>query len=184
MRTLGQRFWAKVEWSDGCWLWQGAKDQNGYGRFWQGPNFIASHRMAYTLAVGPIPDGMQIDHVCRTPRCVNPAHLEPAPPRLNVLRGMGGAGDRAARTHCPKNHPYDAVNTYLAKSNQRHCRECMRARKRLPDTPERRAATHAALSAAGRKGGVLGGIKAGEWARTPEGRAAKSRAGQAAHMPR
>lgn len=130
--TREERFWAKVEWSEGCWAWLGARTAAGYGRFWAKPHFIAAHRMSYILGVGPIADGMQLDHLCRNPNCVNPAHLEPVTPRVNVLRAASGAGDRAARTHCPAGHPYDAANTYLAKSNQRHCRECQLARKRLP----------------------------------------------------
>lgn len=73
-----ERFWRYVERGDGCWLWTGAQDRKGYGRFNLGDDRTGfAHRFAYELLVGPIPDGMAVMHLCDTPLCVNPDHLQP-----------------------------------------------------------------------------------------------------------
>ena len=82
------RFWSKVEGDDplGCWLWTGAAP-SGYGTFYAGGGVsVYAHRYAYTAMVGPIPDGLHLDHTCQTPRCVNPLHLDPVTPRVNAQR--------------------------------------------------------------------------------------------------
>src|SRR5258708_4089556 len=84
-----QRFWAKVQKTDGCWQWMGTGTQQGYGLFNAGSRrTIAAHRFAYLLVKGPIADGMVLDHLCRNPGCVNPAHLEAVTPQINTLRGI------------------------------------------------------------------------------------------------
>lgn len=86
---LSQRFWDKVEKTDGCWLWRAARDLNGYGRVGadEGPKrTMLAHRAAWTLLRGDIPDGLVLDHLCRNPQCVNPAHLEPVTQRVNLER--------------------------------------------------------------------------------------------------
>lgn len=126
-----QRLWPRVDQSagpDGCWIWTGSRGPLGYGQIGIGPRNYGTHRVAYELLVGPIPDGMQLDHLCRNPPCCNPAHLEPVTPAENVRRG--DAGKRyAARTHCPHGHPYDEANTYVY-DDRRFCRECQRIRGR------------------------------------------------------
>lgn len=91
MRILGdpeRRFWAKVDKSGGCWVWTGACNSDGYGNFlFEGANWRA-HRWSYERLVGPIPDGLVIDHLCCVTRCVNPAHLEPVTHLENVRRGI------------------------------------------------------------------------------------------------
>src|SRR6266496_2265386 len=91
---LVTRFWAKVDRSGGsraCWLWTGKTGRDGYGRIGLGGRGalvrVRAHRFAYELLIGPIPDGLQIDHLCRVRHCVNPAHLEPVTQRENILRG-------------------------------------------------------------------------------------------------
>jgi hypothetical protein len=86
-RTIEARFWEKVDKTDTCWLWTGSSDRLGYGRFSTWPSVTLAHRFAYELLAGPIPDGLVIDHLCRTPSCVNPDHLEPVTQRENLRRG-------------------------------------------------------------------------------------------------
>lgn len=76
------------------------------------------------MFVGPIPDGLVIDHLCRNPQCVNPMHLEPVTPEENTRRGIGGWNTRA-KTHCPQGHPYSGANLYInPTSGARVCRTC------------------------------------------------------------
>lgn len=123
-----ERFWAKVERveSSECWLWLACQDGKGYGLFWVG-RYVRAHRFAYELLVGPIPEGLQLDHLCRVRHCVNPAHLEPVTNRENVLRGEGLPAQAARKTHCPHGHPYDEANTLGRSDGSRVCRTCNRA---------------------------------------------------------
>lgn len=132
-KPLAVRFWAKVDRRDDdeCWEWTGSRVARGYGHFAVDGRYPHAHRVAYELVVGPIPEGMQLDHLCRNPACVNPAHLEPVSPRVNTLRGIGGAAERAARTHCPQGHAYDEANTKRDAQNRRYCQACRRARARV-----------------------------------------------------
>lgn len=102
---------------------QGDVALHGYARLCWNAKKVYAHRIAYQLLVGPIPEGMQLDHLCRNRRCVNPDHLEPVTHAENVRRGLSGAYLRA-RTHCPKGHPYDQANTYVSNSGSRNCRAC------------------------------------------------------------
>jgi hypothetical protein len=69
------RFWRRVQKSDGCWLWSGKKNSDGYGEMQIDGRFVKAHRYSWMLASGPVPDGMCVCHRCDTPRCVNPSHL-------------------------------------------------------------------------------------------------------------
>jgi hypothetical protein len=140
---LPERFWAKVqpEPNSGCWLWTAAADPMSYGRYMstspQGPVKLA-HRVAYIALTGHDPIGLHLDHLCRTPACVNPLHLEAVPHAVNVRRGVAAARTRARHasvTHCPVGHPYSAENTYhgtIRRSDgrtypSRRCKTCRRA---------------------------------------------------------
>lgn len=130
---LPNRFWAKVDRraAEECWPWLGMT-RRGYGRFYVAKGALRSaHRISYELLVGPIPEGLELDHLCRNHSCVNPAHLEPVTHRENVLRGEGLAAKCAVKTHCSKGHPYDEANTYIEpKGKKRHCRVCVAAATR------------------------------------------------------
>lgn len=121
---IERRFWAKVDKNgpNGCWVWTAA-NASGYGRFWVG-HLVVAHRFAYELLVGPIPDGMQLDHLCRNPPCVNPAHLEPVTCRVNLLRGETQTARRSRQTHCSRGHEFTAANTYTKPNGARNCRAC------------------------------------------------------------
>ncbi len=128
------RFAAKVSQPDcnGCWNWLGRDNGQGYGAFKAGGVQYKAHRFSYEMAVGPIPDGLELDHLCRNRMCVNPAHLEPVTSRVNVLRGIAPPAANATKTHCPKGHPYDDANTWHAKSRrERVCKTCKRARNEI-----------------------------------------------------
>ena len=121
-----QRFWSKVDGGDvgACWLWQGAKNARGYGRFFVEVGVYAqAHRFAYESLRGDIPDGLELDHLCRTPACVNPWHLEPVTGLVNVRRAFD-------LTHCKHGHPYTDENTIRRANGRRRCRTCHNERRR------------------------------------------------------
>ena len=123
---MESRFWTKVEKTDRCWIWKAAIVR-GYGYFRVKDKLIRAHRFAYELLIGPIPDGLGLDHLCRTRACVRPSHLEPVSCAENIARGetglMRGAQQRA-KTHCPQGHTYDLFNTYISPKGTRTCRQC------------------------------------------------------------
>ena len=128
-RSTPEQFWSRVDKSADCWLWNGAKDKLGYGGLaFQGRRILA-HRLAYELTIGQIPPGLELDHLCRNPSCVNPEHLEAVAHQVNTQRGnnrLNGANHKR-KTHCPQGHPYNLFNTYVDKRGHRSCRECGRA---------------------------------------------------------
>lgn len=130
-----ERFWSKVDRGtpDDCWIWTASVSTSGYPTFWGGAEVgrVHSHRFAYELEVGPIPDGLTIDHLCNRPLCVNPAHLEAVTQRVNILRAPNGvAAQNARKTHCKRGHPFDQDNTYVDPNGYRICRTCRRATDR------------------------------------------------------
>ena len=139
-RTPAHLFWSKVEFTNSCWLWQAAVNDEGYGRF--GPSEYA-HRWAYEFCVGPLPDGLQIDHLCRVRNCVNPDHLEPVTGRTNILRGISFSAVHARKTHCPQGHPYDEANTYTSPTAKRRSRQCLACMKKRDASAEHLASARA-----------------------------------------
>lgn len=140
--TPVERFWARVTGAgdDGCWLWTGHMNPNGYCQFKVDRRLVYVHRWAYEALRGPIPDGLQLDHLCRVRHCVNPAHLEPVSCRVNLQRG-----ERAGDEFVCRNGHDRASNTYVKPSGHWVCRQCRRDAKR-----RRQAARREALSAASR----------------------------------
>ena len=120
------RFWSKVERRGPaeCWAWRASHSSKGYGQFYVDSKPVGAHRVAYELMRGPIPDGLELDHLCRNPGCVNPDHLEPVTRRMNSLRGKGMSAHNAAKTECAKGHSYDLLNTRFTKKGWRQCLLC------------------------------------------------------------
>lgn len=108
-----------VEYGTICWLWMG-HIHDGYGRI----GGKAAHRVVYTIVKDDIPKGLQLDHLCRNRRCVNPDHLEPVTQRENILRGEGIAAINKRKTHCKNGHEFTPENTYIRGSRNGN-RECM-----------------------------------------------------------
>lgn len=130
---LPERFWDKINVTEqGCWEWNGTLHRKGYAQCKLGGRTRQTHRVAYTVLVGPIPDGLDIDHLCRVRRCVNPSHLEPVTAAENNRRAARAKGRnaRARKTHCPQGHPYDEANVYTDPRGDRQCRTCRRERNR------------------------------------------------------
>lgn len=135
-RPIEDRFWPKVQKTDDCWLWTASKTRQGYGCISTGGQrggHLMAHRVSWELANGPIPEGLHIDHLCRRPSCVNPAHLEPVTVAENTRRGYApslAAARQLAKTECRNGHPYDDANTHITKRGSRMCRTCIRERQR------------------------------------------------------
>ena len=112
--------------NSGCWIWTGTRNSYGYGQISKKKGGALAHRWSYEHFIGPIPDGLQIDHLCRTRSCVNPQHLEPVTAKVNILRGTGLAAANALKTHCAQGHQLIADNVSMLPS-QRECKLCRKA---------------------------------------------------------
>lgn len=122
------RFWSKVHKTSSCWIWFAGKNQKGYGLFHVSSGKTqAAHRFSWEQLNGPVPKGLELDHLCRVRHCVNPAHLELVTHVENVRRGDAGI-NMASKTHCPQGHPYDEKNTYVHNNGGRACRKCSNQR--------------------------------------------------------
>lgn len=122
---LPDRFWEKVDRSGDCWLWTGSLTRDGYGNLTLRGKVRRAHRVSYEDAKGAIPEGLELDHVCRERRCVRPDHLEPVTHAENMRRSEM-ASRFGAKTHCPSGHAYDEANTFRCKRGFRQCRACRR----------------------------------------------------------
>ena len=128
-QSLYSAWWDRVDFAvSGCWNWTGATAERGYGLVYnpQTKRFVRAHRRVYEMCVGPIPDGLEIDHLCRNPRCINPDHLEPVTHVENCLRSPIMGQGQTTKTHCPAGHPYEGENLYIFPNGARACRTCQR----------------------------------------------------------
>ena len=111
-----------------CWNWTGSLNTYGYGCYYAGRRrLIYAHRASYEAFVGPIPEGMHIDHLCRNHGCINPSHLEPVTVGENIRRGVSPSALNARKSVCIRGH--ELVDTY--KDGRRFCRICHNAARRL-----------------------------------------------------
>jgi hypothetical protein len=125
----------------GCIIWTGSTS-DGYGVLYINDVGRVAHRLLYEILVGPVPDGLELDHTCHTEaldcpggqcihrRCINPNHMEAVTPAINKLRGRSPIAANAFKTHCPHGHEYSEENTYRKANGQRICRECRRVQSR------------------------------------------------------
>lgn len=113
---LGDRFWSKVNKTETCWLWTGGTSGTGYGKYAIRRVSFRAHRLSWEEENGPVPEGLQLDHLCRVRLCVRPSHLEPVTGKVNVQRAVGDT--------CPEGHPY------VIYMGRRQCPTCRLERKR------------------------------------------------------
>ena len=104
----------------GCWIWRGSI-RAGYGLIKFKNQLKQAHRFSYEYYNGKIPEGFEIDHLCRNTNCVNPSHLEAVTHKENCRRGISFQG---SKTHCKRNHPYNKINIYHTPDGGRECRIC------------------------------------------------------------
>ena len=130
MKTDIERFIDKLQLLDsGCWEWTACKDKDGYGVFsirinsGRGFKNVKAHRFSYEYFVGTIPDGLEIDHLCRNRSCVNPSHMESVTNAENNRRGISPSAQNKRKTHCVHGHEFSEENTIFYKRG-RACKAC------------------------------------------------------------
>jgi len=137
---LEERLWSRVHKEPGgCWLWTGGFTRRGYGQIRVNGRNTYVHRVTWSLAGRSLPEGMEIDHLCRVHNCVNPDHLEPVTHRENVLRGTGLSANHARKTRCIHGHPLDGLRIGL-RAGARYCITCNREKARQQRIAQRASA--------------------------------------------
>lgn len=160
---MEQRFWSRVE-KDGpiplcdpslgpCWEWIGYRRKDGYGRVTLVGVTIMAHRYAYEASVGKIPDGLELDHLCRNRCCVNPKHLEPVTMLENVRRGLAY---RMRPDRCKRGHDLSGKNLYIGTAGRRVCIICNRMKTRESEARMRQRNYARGLTWNGRKRKQIG----------------------------
>jgi hypothetical protein len=134
IKTLAERFWAKVQCgsNDECWPWLGCVDKDGYGVSWTHKKRPA-HQVAWEIETGQLwPKGLQSRHTCDNPPCVNPQHIIPGTISENTLDQVErGKHNHARKTHCKHGHEFTVKNTWInKKTGNRMCRACNNIRQK------------------------------------------------------
>jgi hypothetical protein len=147
--TVENRFWSKIDRAGSCWVWTGTLHKCGYGVLVVTRKAVLAHVFAFRMLIGAVPPGLQIDHLCRNRRCVNPAHMEAVTQAENIRRGIGPSAIFARATHCIAGHEFIQANTYRVKTargnNARRCRACHARRSREAQQRQRETKDRAHL---------------------------------------
>ena len=115
--------------NSGCWLWTAG--MNGrYPNLWVEGKHVGAHRFSYEQTYGLVPEGLELDHLCNTPFCVNPQHLRAVTHKENVLRGKGSPAQNARKVYCLRGHVLEQENLYVDPAGSRRCRLCVRVANR------------------------------------------------------
>lgn len=122
---------AKIKITDGCWLWLGATNSDGYGSLGRSGKTYSAHKFIHELVCGPVSDDVELDHLCSNRLCVRPSHLEGVPHRVNVLRGKGVAVISLNKKECPKGHLLEGDNLVVCELPRRRCRICQNKKTKL-----------------------------------------------------
>ncbi len=131
MLSAQERLNSKTYVQDGHLLWAGALDSGGYGLIGANGSMVGTHRVSWEIAYGPIPEGLNVLHLCATPPCIRPEHLYLGTQADNAQDRLAAGNDHNARkTHCMRGHPFDKENTYLYPAGERNCRICCRDQRR------------------------------------------------------
>ncbi len=150
------RFWSKTEpRENGCIEWTGCRS-HGYGRFRCNGRLWGAHRFAYEVTLGPIPEGLVLDHLCRNTACVNPSHLEPVTDQINFLRGIAPTAIAVRLNRCFNGHEFTVENTKTTATGLRRCRICAKVANRRSQLlrTERRRNLRAVIQAQRKEAGT------------------------------
>lgn len=147
-----------IDTATGCHNWLGNLNGGGYGVIIEGglgSRLLRTHRVAYEIAKGPIPDGLQIDHLCRNRRCCNPDHLEAVTQQINMERGMAQSARNSRKTHCVRGHEFTPDNIFWRATGARQCRICRREAHKIAMRAKRAALKAPPISAPVRESEVV-----------------------------